>query len=97
MELCYQDAMDDLAHFESCGADAQALGRIEGLINHCFFLMNKYTELETRAEGLQAQVLSYQESLFGKAERAKEKGLRTAEPSAEKQATDTITQASVVE
>ena len=73
MELSYFEAMADLDLYRSLGANEPALARTEGLINHCFVMMSKFSELEERCESLQAQVLSYQEMIFGRANRAKKK------------------------
>ena len=65
MELSYSDAISDLAHYRALGADENSLARTEGIINHCFVLMNKFSELELAHQNLQAQVISYQEIIFG--------------------------------
>lgn len=65
MELSYNDAISDLNYYRSLGANEDALSRTEGLVNHCFVMMNKYSELELAHENMKAQLLSYQEIIFG--------------------------------
>lgn len=60
MELSYSDAISDLAHYRAMGADENSLARTEGIINHCFVMMNKFSKLELAYQNLQAQMLSYQ-------------------------------------
>lgn len=74
MELSYSDAISDLAHYRELGADENSLARTEGIINHCFVMMNKFSELELAHQNLQAQVLSYREIIFGKSNATQGKG-----------------------
>lgn len=70
MELSYLDAISDLNYYRALGASEDVLSRTEGLINHCFVLMNKYSQLELAHQNLKAQVLSYQEIIFGQSSSA---------------------------
>lgn len=72
MELSYSDAITDLAHYRAMGADENSLARTEGIINHCFVMMNKFSKLELAYQNLQAQMLSYQEIIFGKSKSAQD-------------------------
>ena len=72
MELSYREAIADIDHYRSIGANDGALDRTEGVINHCFIMMSKYSELEHKCESLQAQVLNLREQLFGAAKRPAE-------------------------
>jgi hypothetical protein len=74
MELSYSDVLSDLAHYRALGADEHSLARTEGIINHCFVMMNKFSELELAHQNLRAQVISYQEIIFGQSKAAQDNG-----------------------